>query len=375
MAQALEVLPQPEPFTDDDALASLMTSGGRIDTSTSALARQWGWDRSRVRRRLTRWQAEGRLTRLTDGDGQTVILVSPPAEVIEAEVVEPVTNVAAKSYVPGRDPDRGGGHRVVAGVVALLALSIAACGLQVNAWYGASLGRTPDASALLSRLSVVVALVALAMPSAARLLAYSGRRFEALVAWSVWSVVMVPALLAAVGFAAVNIADTTAGRGKVAGQAADLTATVERLAGERAAIRETRAVSAIEAEISAAQGTAAAVWSRTAACTDITRPASADACAPVLRLRQALGEAKRREALDAELRQARADLAALPAVMTADPQAEAAAGLANWATRGILGVEQHDIEMVRVAGWTLAPNLAGLVLMVAFGLWRVRREA
>lgn len=64
---------------------------------------------------------------------------------------------------------------------------------------------------------------------------------------------MVPALLAEVGFAGVNIADTIAGRGKAASPAAVLTATVGRLAGERGEIHEARAVAAIDAEIQAAQ--------------------------------------------------------------------------------------------------------------------------
>jgi hypothetical protein len=64
---------------------------------------------------------------------------------------------------------------------------------------------------------------------------------------------MVPALLAEVGFAGVNIADTTAGRGKTASTAAVLTARIERLSGERGEIHEARAVAAIDAEIQAAQ--------------------------------------------------------------------------------------------------------------------------
>jgi hypothetical protein len=49
---------------------------------------------------------------------------------------------------------------------------------------------------------------------------HNGPRLEAGVAWALWSVTMVPALLAEVGFADVNIADTTAGRGKTASPAA-----------------------------------------------------------------------------------------------------------------------------------------------------------
>jgi hypothetical protein len=82
---------------------------------------------------------------------------------------------------------------------------------------------------------------------------------------------MVPALLAEVGFAGGNIADTIAGRGKAASPAAVLTATVERLAGERGEIHEARAVAAIDAEIQAAQPVASAMWTRTGACTEALR--------------------------------------------------------------------------------------------------------
>jgi hypothetical protein len=56
-------------------------------------------------------------------------------------------------------------------------------------------------------------------------------------------------LLASVGFASVNIADTTAARTRVADQSVGLAQRVAQMRSERAAIFEFRAVASIEAEI------------------------------------------------------------------------------------------------------------------------------
>ena len=61
---------------------------------------------------------------------------------------------------------------------------------------------------------------------------------------------------------------------------------------------------------------------------------SGAACAEVLKLRQALGAAQRRDTLDAELRTAEAKLAPLPAIVTADPQATMAADILAWISAG-----------------------------------------
>jgi hypothetical protein len=77
--------------------------------------------------------------------------------------------------------------------------------------------------------------------------------------------------------------------------------------------------------------------------------------------------------LDIELREAEAALARLPAVSTADPQAETAARLVTWLTASIVSITPHDVHMARVLGMTLLPQLAGLVLMLAIapGSWEI----
>lgn len=105
----------------------------------------------------------------------------------------------------------------------------------------------------------------------------------------------------------------------------------------------------------------------------MTLPESGQACATVLALRQALGTARRRDTLEADLRDAEAQLARLPAVTTADPQAETAANLVSWATFGLVKLAADDIRMARVTGMVLMPQTAGLVLMLATTLWQSGR--
>ena len=107
-------------------------------------------------------------------------------------------------------------------------------------------------------------------------------------------------------------------------------------------------------------------------CRDVTFPASGEACAPVLALRPAQAAAERRDILDAELREVERQLRLLPPVTTADPQADIAARLINWMTFGLITITSNDIHLARIAGMTLMPQLAGLVLMLAATLWQSR---
>lgn len=105
----------------------------------------------------------------------------------------------------------------------------------------------------------------------------------------------------------------------------------------------------------------------------MTLPESGQTCATVLALRQALGTAQRRDALEAELRDSETRLARLPAVTTADPRAETVASFVNWATFGLVKLAAENVRMARVAGMALMPQIAGLVLMLASTLWQLGR--
>jgi hypothetical protein len=260
------------------------------------------------------------------------------------------------------------------GMLAAIACAIAWFGLNINAWYGATLGKTAEASLWLAGLSVAADALALILPAAARTLWQDGKRAEALMAWGLWSTTILIALLATIGFASVNIADTTAARDRIADENAGLASRVARLRVERAGIAETRSVSSIEAELQRAQPRAAAVWHATAGCTDVTRPQSGEACADVLKLRQAIGTAQQRDALDAELKEAEQRLTHQPMVTTADPQADTAARLMNWVTFDAVHVAPRDIYMARVLGMTMLPQISGLVFMLAMALWQPYRR-
>jgi len=140
------------------------------------------------------------------------------------------------------------------------------------------------------------------------------------------------------------------------------------------AITELRSVATIEAEIQRAQPSAAVVWRQTAGCSDITLAASAAACAEILKLRQALGAAQRRDTVDAGLRNAEARLAALPAITTGDPQAAMAADILVWASAGYVSLTPHDIHRLRITGLTIIPALAGIIFMFAVMLLLVGKK-
>lgn len=381
-------------FADEEALTWLRQNANRgVETSGAELARHWGWSRSKVYRRLKQWADAGVISRRSGPDGNSLITsasvaVSAPELPASLPVAasEPMTrSIAARpeearaadyALLAVRPPVRRVGVTRLIGALVLagIACAIAWYGLNINAWYGATLGKTAEASLWLAGLSVAADALALVLPAAARTLWQDGKRSEAAMAWGLWGTTIVTALMATIGFAAVNIADTTAARGSIASERAGLVSLVARLRTERDGIAETRSAVTIAAEIQRAQPRAASAWHATAGCTDVTRPQSGEACAEVLKLRQAAGTAQRRDALDAEVKEAEARLARLPALTTADPQAETAASLMNWLTADTARVRPADVHMARVLAMTLLPQLSGLVFMLAMALWQPGRR-
>ncbi len=387
------------PVAEADALAELQANPAAL-VNAAELARAWGWSRAKVSRRLKSWTSAGLLpprqpsrrggkrtaARPADAAPPANLPVVPaaidvaanPGPSVDPRPASEADRPAADTVTAGERGARVRGAAVVRGLSAgvLLAAGIAMAwfGVRINAWYGQSLGRSAEASMLLAGLSISADVLALLLPAAARTLWLDRHRAAAVTAWALWFVTIASALLATVGFAAVNISDTTAARDRVAAENGNLAARIERLRSERASITETRAVSAIEAELQRAQPGAAAVWKATSGCTDVTRAISGEVCAPVLRLREALGTAERRDALDRDLREAEARLGALPPVMAADPQAETAARLARWLSAGHLALAPDDIRMARVFGMTLLPQIAGLVFMLALALFQPGRR-
>jgi hypothetical protein len=308
----------------------------------------------------------------------TTLAATPLAKVMRSS---PFRGRAAAlpRYHPGAvfdsTPVRRSASQIFLGLVlGLVAIGLTVVGLTVNTRFAASFGQTAEAAALLAAVGLTIDCLAIVLPSAAAQLWRDRHAMSAAAAWAIWLIALGMTLLAAIGFAATNIGDGVAGRSKVAAEASALAADIERLRSERAAITEMRAVSTIEAEVQRAQPAAAAVWKQTAGCSNVTMAASGAACADVLKLRQALGVAQRRDALDAELRSAETRLAPLPAITSGDPQATMAADLVAWISLGHVSLTPHDIHRMRITGLTIIPALAGIIFMFATTLLRVKRR-
>jgi hypothetical protein len=295
---------------------------------------------------------------------------------IESTAVESTAiESTAIEYTAVAPPSRRGAGRILlGGVMGAAATGLAVVGLTVNTRFAASFGQTVEAAALLAAIGLVIDVLAIVLPSSAAQIWRDRHRMAGLVAWAIWLIALGMTLLAAMGFAATNIGDGIAGRTKVAAEATGLAADAARLRAERVGIVEVRAVATIEAELQRAQPAAAGVWRQTVGCSDVTLAASAAACADVQKLRQALGTAKRRDALDAELRAAEARLATLPAITTGDPQAAMAADILAWASAGHVNLTPHDIHRLRITGLTIVPALAGIIFMFAAMLLQIGKQ-
>src|SRR3954453_11768335 len=253
--------------------------------------------------------------------GGAALPVSAPASSVTTPLATVIRSAPFRSrrpppprYHPGAVFDsvpvrRSSGQIFLGLILGLVAVGLTVVGLTVNTRFAASFGQTAEAAALLAAVGLTIDCLAIVLPSAAAQLWRDRNAMSAAAAWAIWLIALGMTLLAAIGFAATNIGDGVAGRSKVAAEASALAADIDRLRGERAAITETRAVSTIEAEVQRAQPAAAAVWKQTAGCSNVTMAASGSACAEVLKLRQALGVAQRRDALEADLRGAEAKLA------------------------------------------------------------------
>jgi hypothetical protein len=231
---------------------------------------------------------------------------------VTGDVTEAVARVTDVTYGPVcRDATRG---RFLGVVLAVTGLSLGATGLVLNATYAASLGQSPAASIMLGALGAAVDVLAVLLPATGSTLWHRGRRGLGLVAWCIWPLAVAMVLLSATGFAAGNLGDSIAGRERDAAAAVDSRAELDRLRGERATIAEARSTGEIEAAIAR---TRVAPWALP--CTSPDSSEARRACGELLKLRAAKFLVTRRDALDAQIRDIEARLAALPSVGLADP--------------------------------------------------------
>ena len=78
-------------LSDDEALAWIAAKGP-AETSAAALARDWDWSPSKVRRRLASWSSAGRISVTSGGRGRSVIAaVAKTAAAPTAEIVAPIS--------------------------------------------------------------------------------------------------------------------------------------------------------------------------------------------------------------------------------------------------------------------------------------------
>ena len=138
----------------------------------------------------------------------------------------------------------------------------------------------------------------------------------------------------------------------------------QTVAAYQAAVRDLKALEAagpvrpaavIEAAMSGAP-IDVRIWRRTAHCTDVTKEASKEACAPVTKLREEHARAKRKEDLEQRRDAAQKLLGTLQRPTAADPQAEAIAQM----------VGQHEATvayvLVAIIGFAIE-------LVSCFGMW------
>jgi hypothetical protein len=396
-----------EPLTEEAALAEAQTLQP-IQLNATVLAAHWGWHRSRVQRRLRRWSKEGLIEppakakpgakkksaraagqafsgatadnvdrHMAEREMQTGGLLAGDAASQPAEKVEEIAGQANdNSQPPIEDRPHVPFRRMVLAIILVItAVTLGVVGLLLNMGFAYSFGRTSQAGQLLAAVGVVLDVLTLILPTVAALLWETRQRMAAAGTWTIFGLALTMSLIAACGFAATNIGDTIENRTDVTGQRAALSAKLERLRRERSGISETRSITAIDAALQATQPAAEAVWKQTRQCQDVTLRDSGKACATVLALRQARGEAVRRDGLDVDIRQAEAEFTSLPAYASADPGAEMAAKLIRRVSGGYAPVTAESVEQVRIGGLTVTPAAGGLLLSFATLLWRpVRRR-
>jgi hypothetical protein len=185
------------------------------------------------------------------------------------------------------------------------ALALAGVGIVMNGWFARTLGSTDLAGWTFLASGTANDVVALTVPAAAARLWLARQRVTAAVAWLVWSASFVFALISGLGFASVNIADTTLAR----------------------ASRVTPAVSIAQNALRDA------VTSRDREQTVIERQRALDA---------AVGSVER----------------------AVDPQTEAASKIVAWLSAGNANPTASDFAMLRLLLLSLLPQVGGLLLMI-----------
>lgn len=210
-------------------------------------------------------------------------------------------------------------RQIAPALLTLAAFGLAGVGLTMNTWFATSLGSTEIAGWLFAGIGVAADLVALAIPSCAARSWHARQRGTAAAGWLIWLAAFAFALIASVGFASVNIADTSQAR----------------------ASRTTPATEAAKLALSDAMAT------RDREC--------ASGTGKNCRVRE-----------DAVIERRRLfDQAMHTIEQTADPQIVAASQVVAWLSFGTMRPNGNDFAMLRLILLALLPQIGGILLMIA----------
>lgn len=208
---------------------------------------------------------------------------------------------------------------VTAVLLGTAALALAGVGIAINGWFARSLGSTEAAGWLFLAVGVAADSAALCLPSCAARLWQAHQRAAAASAWGIFAATLAFAVIASLGFGAENVADVTFTR------------------ASRVTLAVTEAQNALSDAMAARDRECKGGVGRF--CRE--RETAVDS---------------RRQALDAAQSHVQA---------ASDPQTEAAARLAAWASLGTLHPQASDVAMLRLLLLALLPQLGGLMLMLA----------
>jgi hypothetical protein len=365
------------PFSEQQALASLRggTAAGR--KSIAVLAREWGWSRDTVRRRLESWRHNGELTSeqvrpqrrtampmpaaiAAPTDPASLSPPSPPAESDSASSPEPdlapdlepepePEPAAAIAVAPQSSPETLAATAVIAPpapsrlsacgrllattIVASVGVALAVIGMIETTAYAMRVGGW-----LFAALAICADALVLFMPAAVAGL-WRRRSPATIVAAALWLVGAAVTLANLSGYIGSSDDAFRAVRETQSTQRSLALEQLARLRNERAAISELRPVGALNVAIKN------------------VRPSKRPA------LREALAVAERRDALEARLSAVSASLPTVPQIALVDPSAGVLSEISG-AT-----VSETLLRRVRLALLLLLPLCGGFVLSVALSLF------
>ena len=364
------------PFSEQQALASLRggTAAGR--KSIAVLAREWGWSRDTVRRRLESWRHNGELTAEQVRPQRRTAMPMPaaiaaptdpaslsrpfppagsdsasgpepdPAPDLEAEIAAviavaprspPETLAAAPVIAPPEPPAPSRlsacGRLLATAIVASVGVALAVIGMIETTAYAMRVGGW-----LFAGLAICADALVLFMPAAVAGL-WRRRSPAAIVAAALWLVGGAVTLANLSGYIGSSDDAFRAVRETQSTQRSLALEQLARLRNERAAISELRPVGALNVAIKNVRKS--------------KRPA----------LREALAVAERRDALEARLSAVSASLPTVPQIALVDPSAGVLSEISG-AT-----VSETLLRRVRLALLLLLPLCGGFVLSVALSLF------